>query len=249
MRAAATVLMLGAGALAGLAGSAGGTASLISYPALLAVGIPPLPANVTNSVAFVAAWPGSALGSRPELRGQGPWLRRWAPLAAVGSAAGAALLLLTPAAAFDHVVPFLIALAALALLFQPWISAWLARHPGRHAGLYLPGGLLATSVYNGYWGAGSGVMTLAVLLLTADQGLVRSNALKNMLLGVGDLVCCVAFILFGPVRWAAAVPMAVGFLAGSMVGPAVARRIPGGILRVIVALGGLGLAVRLWLTA
>jgi uncharacterized protein len=249
MRAAETVLMLGAGVLAGLVGSAGGTSSLISYPALLAVGIPPLPANVTNSVAWVAAWPGSALGSRPELRGQGPWLRRWAPLVAVGSAAGAALLLLTPAAAFDRVVPYLIAFVALVLLFQPWISAWLARHPGRHGGLYLPAGLLATSLYNGYWGAGSGVMMLAVLLLTADQPLVRSNALKNMLLGVGDVVCCVAFILFGPVRWAAALPMAAGYLAGSMVGPSVARRVPGGILRVVVALAGLGLAVRLWLAA
>lgn len=88
MTVAQAVFLLGAGAAAGVVGSAGGTASLISYPALLAVGIPPLPANVTNAVAFVTAWPGSALGSRPELDGQGPWLRRWAPLAVAGSAVG-----------------------------------------------------------------------------------------------------------------------------------------------------------------
>jgi uncharacterized membrane protein YfcA len=87
-----------------------------------------LPANVTNAVAFVTGWPGSALGSRPELDGQGPWLRRWAPLAVAGSAAGAALLLVTPARAFDQAVPFLLAFAALALLLQPKASAWLAGH-------------------------------------------------------------------------------------------------------------------------
>jgi uncharacterized protein len=140
MTAARTVLLLGAGAMAGIVGSAGGTASLISYPALLAAGIPPLPANVTNAAAFVAAWPGSALGSRPELSGQGPWLRRWAPLAAAGSAAGATLLLFTPAEVFDRVVPFL-----------------------------LPAGLIAVSAYDGYWGAGAGVMTLALLTITIEQ--------------------------------------------------------------------------------
>src|SRR5580693_10064216 len=124
--AARVVLLFGAGLLAGIVGSAGGTASLISYPALLAAGLPPLAANVTNAVAFVAAWPGSALGSRPELRGQGPWLLRWAPLAAAGSAAGAALLLVTPARTFDRVVPYLLALAALALLLQPPAAKWLA---------------------------------------------------------------------------------------------------------------------------
>src|SRR5580700_9815607 len=130
MTVARAALLLGAGALAGIVGSAGGTASLISYPALLAVGLPPLPANITNAVAFVAAWPGSALGSRPELRGQGRQLLRWAPLAVAGSAAGAALLLVTPESVFDQVVPFLLAAAAIILLVQPAISAWLARRHG-----------------------------------------------------------------------------------------------------------------------
>ena len=79
--AADDVVLLAAGFLGGAVGSAGGITSLISYPALLAIGIPPLPANVTQAVAFVASLPGSALGSRPELRGQGPWLRRWAGIA------------------------------------------------------------------------------------------------------------------------------------------------------------------------
>lgn len=246
MTAARIALLLGAGAAAGIVGSAGGTASLISYPALLAAGIPPLPANITNSVAFMAAWPGSALGSRPELRGQGPWLRRWAPLAAAGSAAGAALLLATPAKTFDRVVPFLLAFAALALLLQPQAAAWLA---GRRAGssrFLLPGGLIAVSAYDGYWGAGAGIMTLALLLITREQHLGRSNALKNMLLGVADVTCCVVFIVFWPVDWTAAAPMAAGTLVGSMIGPSLTRHIPGRVLRITAALAGLGLAICLW---
>ncbi len=246
MTAAATVLLLGAGAAAGIVGSAGGTASLISYPALLAAGIPPLAANVTNAVAFVAAWPGSALGSRPALRGQGPWLRRWAPRAGAGSAAGATLLLFTPAGIFDRVVPFLLAFGALALLLQPKISAWLAGHPASSSRLLLPGGLIAASAYDGYWGAGAGVMTLALLMITTGQHLPRSNALKNMLLGVADVTCSVVFILCWPVDWAAAAPMAAGFLAGSMIGPSLTRHMPGHILRIIAALAGLGLAIHLW---
>jgi uncharacterized membrane protein YfcA len=248
MTAVNVALLLGAGVLAGMVGSAGGTASLISYPALLAVGIPALAANMTNAVAFVASLPGSALGSRPELRGQGQWLRRWAPLAAVGGAAGAALLLLTPASVFGRVVPFLVAFAALALLLQPRVSAWQEKHLRKTSRLLLPCGLFAVSVYDGYWGAGAGVMILALLLLTVDQHLARSNALKNMLLGVSNGVAAIGFVLFGPVHWAAALPLALGLLVGSMVGPSLTRRVPGNIVRMVVGLAGLGLAVHLWVS-
>jgi uncharacterized protein len=240
------VLLVGAGAVAGMVGSAGGTASLISYPALLAVGIPPFQANVTNAVAFVASLPGSAAGSRPELRGQGHWLRRWALIAGAGGAAGAALLLLTPSGVFERVVPFLVAFAALALLLQPKISVWQETHLTTSSPALLPCGVLAASVYNGYWGAGAGVMILALLLVTVDQHLARANALKNMLLGVADVVAAVGFVLFGPVDWAAAAPLALGFLAGSRVGPSITRRVPGNVLRVLVGLAGLGLAIKLW---
>jgi uncharacterized protein len=244
---AGVALLLGAGVLAGIVGTAGGTASLISYPALLAVGLPPLPANITNAVAFVAAWPGSALGSRPELRGQGRWLWRWAPITAAGSAAGAALLLVTPAAAFDRVVPFLLAFAALALLLQPAATAWLARRPAEGGRRFvLPGGLVAAAAYDGYWGAGAGVMTLALLMICTGKQPAQCNALKNMILGIADVSCCIVFVVSWRVDWAAAAPMAAGFLAGSMIGPVLARRLPGNVLRVLAALAGLALAIRLW---
>ena len=123
-----------AGVLAGMVGSAGGIASLVSYPVLLAVGLPAKPANVADTVAFVACLPGSALGSRPELEGQGGRTLRLMPLAVAGSAIGAALLLLTPAGVFGRIVPFLVALAAVALLVQPGVSAWLEKRPGPAAG-------------------------------------------------------------------------------------------------------------------
>jgi uncharacterized membrane protein YfcA len=239
-------LLLVAGSVAGAVGSAGGITSLISYPALLAVGIRPLPANVTQSVAFVTCLPGSALGSRPELRGQGPWIRRWALLTAAGGAAGVALLLNTPDHLFARIVPFLLVVASVALLFQPWISTWRERRPGSHNRLLLPCGLFAVSVYGGYFGAGSGVMVLALLLLTVDKGLARANALKNVILGVADVVAAIGFAAFGPVQWAAAVPLALGLFAGSRVGPAATRRVPANALRVVVAFAGLGLALRLW---
>jgi uncharacterized membrane protein YfcA len=240
------LLLLGAGALAGAVGSAGGITSLISYPALLAVGIPPLPANVTNAVALVASWPGSAMGSRPELRGQGSWLRHWALLTAVGGAGGTALLLLTPTGVFGRVVPFLLVFASLALLLQPRVTSWQESHHSRANRFLLPFGLFAVSVYSGYFGAGAGVMILALLLLTVDQHLARANALKNMLLGMADVVSAIGFALFGHVHWTAAAPLALGLLGGSTVGPSITRRVPGKVLRVLVALAGIGLAVRLW---
>jgi uncharacterized protein len=158
------------------------------------------------------------------------------------------LLLLTPAHVFGRVVPFLVAFAAFALLLQPRVSAWHERHVSKASRLLLPCGLLAVSVYNGYWGAGAGVMLLALLLLSVDQHLARSNALKNMLLGVADVVCSIGFVLFGPVHWAAAVPLALGLLVGSMAGPSLTRRVPGNTVRVVVAVAGLGLAVHLWVS-
>ena len=240
--------LLGAGVLAGMIGSAGGIASLISYPVLLAVGIPAKPANVADTVAFVACLPGSALGSRPELRGQGRQVLRQAPLAVAGTAAGAVLLLLTPAGVFERIVPFLVALAAVALLVQPRVSSWLEERPGSSSGFWAQCGLLAVWVFDGYWGVGAGVMALAVLVLAVETDLARANALKNVLLGVADVACSIVFIVYGPVRWAAVVPLGLGVLAGSRLGPSLTRRIPEGVLRIVVALIGLGLAVDLWLS-
>jgi uncharacterized protein len=239
-------LIAAAGVLSGIVGSAGGITSLISYPALLAVGIPALPANVANIVAVTACWPGSALASRPELQGTAPWLRRWGWVTAAGGAIGAVLLLSTPPGAFSRVVPFLVAAGALALLLQPRLSA-LRGHQAHTSTAVLVAGLLLVSVYSGYFGAGSGVMTLSLLLLTVDQHLARANALKNMLIGTTAVTSAVIFTIFGPVDWAAVVPLSIGMFVGSMIGPRLARHLPANVLRWLVALLAIGLAVKLWI--
>jgi len=231
-----------------MVGSAGAIASLISYPVLLAVGLSAKPANVADTVAFVASLPGSALGSRPELQGQRRQVLRFAPLAVAGSAAGAVLLLLTPAGVFGRIVPFLVAFAAIALLVQPRVSAYLKEHPSNGGAFWPHCGLFAVWVFDGYWGVGAGVLALAVLALAVEPHLARANALKNVLLGAADIAGSIVFIVYGPVRWAAVVPLALGVLAGSRVGPSLTRRIPVGVLRIVVALVGFGLAVYLWVS-
>lgn len=239
-------LLVVAGMAAGVVGTAGGITSLVSYPALLAAGVPALGADVVNVVALVACWPAAALASKPELRGRAAWLGRWSWVPALGGVAGAALLLSTPAHAFERVVPFLVAGAALVLLLQPAISAR-AGHRTRGNRPLLAGGLLSVATYNGYFGAGAGVMTLALALLCVDDHLARANALKNMLVGAATVAAAAVLGLAGHVDWAAVAPLAPGLFAGSMLGPRVARRLPAGLLRWLVALVGIGLAVRLWI--
>ena len=244
------LFLVGAGAVAGLVGTAGGITSLVSYPALLLAGVAPLQANIANLIALVACWPGSAMTSQPELRGRGPWLLRWGIVAAAGGTAGSLLLLNTSAGVFGRVVPFLVAAGALALLFQPWLAARPAwqNSTGQGKALVLPIGLLTLSVYNGYFGAGSGVLLLALLMLTTDPHLATANALKNMVVGAATITSAVLFAVLTRVDWAVVAALALGLFAGSLVGPWVARRLPPAILRWLVALTGLALAVHLWLT-
>lgn len=239
---AEALFLVAAGALAALVGSAGGITSLISYPALLAVGIPPLQANVSNAVALVASGLGSTFGARPELAGQHGRLRRMALPAVAGGAVGAVLLLVTPADVFGWIVPFLIALAAVLLLAQPRISRWREARQRTGGPPLVHAGLFAVSVYGGYFGAGGGVLTLALLLLFVDQNVVRANAFKNYVLMLADVVTAVVFVVAGPVLWSAVLPLAVGALAGGALGPSVARRLPSELLRIAVAVLGLGLA-------
>ena len=255
MSAAEFALLVLAGIGAGLTGSIAGLASLVSYPALLATGIPPVTANITNTVALVLNSVGSVSASRPELRGQG---RRLLPLAAgalLGGVVGAVLLLLTPAEAFEKLVPFLIGGAALAILLQrPPAELALAGkreqavHPHRDP-CWLPLGTFAVAIYGGYFGAAAGVLMLAMYLLSTGEGLPRGNAMKNVILGVANAVAALGYILFASVAWAAALPLAIGCLMGSAVGPWVVRRAPQKALQRLIAFAGLGLALHLAIQA
>ncbi|HUZ19337.1 MAG TPA: sulfite exporter TauE/SafE family protein [Acidimicrobiales bacterium] len=232
----------------GLSGSVAGLASLVSYPALLAVGLPPVAANVSNTVALVFSTTGSVWGSRPELTGQRARARRLAASAVGGGIVGAVLLLATPSRSFALVVPWLIGLASLGVLIRrnPTRPVPASSHP---PGWALSAGVFLIAVYGGYFGAAAGVLMLSVLLLSTGETLARSNAMKNVLLGGANAVAAVAFIAFGPVRWTVVLPLAAGFLVGGRLGPAVVRRAPSRPLRALIACAGLGLAVHLGLDA
>lgn len=244
MNAGEVLWLLGAGLVAGVVSVVASLASLVSYPALLAVGLPPLAANVTNTVSLVLTGIGSAAGSRPELAGQGREVRRLGLLTAAGGAVGSAVLLLTPASVFELVVPGLVAGASLVLLARPWLN----RLPrGASAERGLRAGIFVVAVYVGYFGAAGGVLMLAVLTSVRDASFARTNALKNVLSLFANAVAAVSFAAFGPVDWAAVLPLGVGFLVGGRIGPVVVRRLPGDPLRVAVGVAGLAVAVKLGL--
>lgn len=222
-----------------------GLASLVSYPALLAFGLSPLAANVTNTVALVASGIGSFAKSGRELTSGdgGRSLGRSALVALAGGGVGAALLLLAPSDTFGYVVPFLVALAAVALLTQPWLRRVIDR--GADRPVLWTVGVFVVSIYGGYFGAGAGVIFVALALLLTELPLWKSVLLKSALLGVANAVAAVAFMFFGPVDWTAAAAMGVGCLLGGWMGPPLVARLPAEPLRIAIGIAGLGLAV--WL--
>ena len=252
MSAAEVFLLIGAGVLAGVASTVASLASVVSYPVLLAIGLPPVSANVTNTVALVFTAAGAAAGSRRELSGQGSRVRQLGLVTAAGGTAGAALLLLSPARAFEAAAPFLIGAAALLLIVQPRIAGLTAR-PGGERSLVLRAAMFAVAVYVGYFGAAGGNRNLAVLTAMLELPLARINAVKNVVSGLANAAAAVAFAVFGPVQWAVAAPLAAGFLLGGWIGPALVRRLPARVLRVFIGACGVVLAVilgvRTFLTA
>jgi uncharacterized membrane protein YfcA len=240
--------LVAAGVLGGLTGSIAGLASVATYPALLVIGLPPVTANVTSTVALVFNGIGSVLGSRPELEGQGPWLKGITPMVVLGGAAGAVLLLSTPAEGFEKVVPILLGLASMAIVLprRAFGDARVANHQRHTATLVLEGGaIFAICIYAGYFGAAAGVLLLALLLRTGGATLAHANAGKNVILGVANVVAAVIFAVFAPVQWLAAAPLGLGCLAGSRLGPVVVRHAPAGPMRVAIGAAGLALAIKL----
>nr|WP_206038107.1 sulfite exporter TauE/SafE family protein [Rhodococcus sp. HNM0569] len=235
-----------AGYFAGLVGFVTGLASIVSYPALLAVGLSPVAANVTNTVALVAVGVGALANSTREVAATGPRLVPWAVVSAAGGVVGAVLLLVAPEGSFEAVVPFLVAFAALALLVQPRIRRLAGGGELPRSFLVV---LFAVAVYGGYFGAGAGVIFLAAMLIFTSETVWRATVLKSFLLGIANLVAALGFALFGPVHWAAAGAMAVGALAGGWSGPPLVRRVPPTLLRWVIAAAGFGLAAWLWLSS
>jgi uncharacterized membrane protein YfcA len=237
-------LLFVAGMCGGLVGSIAGLASLTTYPALLLVGLPPVAANVTNTVALVFSGIGSVAGSLPELRGQRAILTRLIPAAVVGGAAGAGLLLAIPAQGFENVVPVLLAASAVAIAVPQ--KDRVEPLPRTLARTVLEGAaVLAICVYGGFFGAAAGVLMLALFLRTGSDSLAHANATKNVVLGFANSVAAAIFVVFAPIHWLAVAPLGFGCLVGSRIGPTIVRRAPATPLRLMIAVAALGLAVKL----
>ena len=236
------VLLVVAGFFTGVVGFVTGMASIVSYPALLAVGLPPVTANVTNTVAMVAVGVGATANSGQELSGRGRTLLWWAVYSALGGLVGALVLLLAPATTFELVVPYLVAGASIALLLQPKIRELVGEADFPRL---LPFSIFATAVYGGYFGAGAGVIFLSLILTCTAESIWSATILKSFLLGIANLVAAIGFAVFGPVHWVAALALAMGALVGGWCGPPVVKVIPPMVLRIGIGIAGLGLAA--WL--
>ena len=211
-----------------------GGGTLISFPALIALGVPDVAANITNTVALCPGYLGGAIAQREDLRGQQRRLWILLPAGIIGGIAGSLLLLVASEQVFHVLVPFLILLAALLLAVQDQVRDWVRMRshdePGkRGGGAVLPVGLAA--VYGGYFGAGMSVIVLAVLGLFLDDTLPRLNALKQCISLSINVAAAIFFLFSGMVIWPLAVVMATGALAGGAVGGRIAGRINPVLLR------------------
>jgi uncharacterized membrane protein YfcA len=239
------LVLVAAGLVAGTASAMAGGASILTFPVLLAMGVPPLPANVTNTVGLTPIVIGTALGALPELRPQGPRLVALMPPMLVGAVGGAALLLTTPSEIFEAIVPALIAISCLLMLAQPRLVRHTLRGERGRRRAVARACALVVGIYTGYFGAASGVLFLALVGLVSTATLHELNASKNVIIGAANVVTTVIFAAVAPVRWPMAAGIAVGSLLGGVVGTRLVRRVPAPHLRVGIALVGLAVAVRL----
>ncbi len=244
------LLLVGvAGVWAGFINTVVGSGTLITFPVLLALGVPPVVANVSNTIGLA---PGSFAGAwamRPELRGQRSRVLRLGPLSLAGGIIGAVLLLVLPATAFAAIVPVLIGIGCLLVILQPALSRRVAAQrervgapvggpPGGPA--WMGAGVLGTGVYGGYFGAAQGVLLLGLLGIGLDEPLPRINALKNVLAMLVNGVAGIVFIIVSDVSWPVAIAIGVGAVLGSQLGAKVGRKLPPTVYRVVIV--GVGVA-------
>jgi uncharacterized protein len=257
MNFAQAAVLLGAGLAAGTVNAVAGGGSLVTFPTLLAVGLPPISATVTNSVAVCPGYLASVYGSRTDLkdlaRKQGlRTILGLAPTVVLGTALGCTLLLNTPPRTFDYVVPFLVLAATAVLAFQELLKEIVGRPheiSPRRATLALHAAAGFGAVYGGYFNAALGVMLVAALGLAIDDLLARVSALKNAISAVVGIGAVLAYAIFGPVDWAAAAVLTPATLLGGYLGARLARRLPSTALRVVIVAFGLVVGVVLLIRA
>jgi uncharacterized membrane protein YfcA len=250
--------IFGAGVAAGAVNAVVGSGSLITFPTLLAFGFPPVVANVSNNVGLVPGNVSGAVGYRRELAGQRARLKGLAVIAAAGSVAGAAALLLLPSAAFKLIVPALILISCVLVIVQPWLSSHIVARRKRRAelaagspqsqdktGPVLGAGIFASAAYGGYFGAAQGVLVIGLLGTFLDEPIQRVNAAKNVLVTIVNGTAAIVYISLAHVAWSAVLLIAVGSTAGGFVGARYGRQLPSIALRTFIVVVGLISAVKL----
>jgi uncharacterized membrane protein YfcA len=230
------ILISLAAVAAGLINAMAGGGTLISFPALIAAGVPAIASNVTNTVALVPGYLGATIAQKNDLQTQKRRLWLYVPAGILGGLAGGVLLLNTGERLFRDLVPFLILLAAGLLAVQDPLRAWLMRHRKGQEGAVnsdAPGTVMVglAAVYGGYFGAGLSVIVLAALGITHDDSLVKLNALKQAVSFSTNVAAALFFVFSGEVVWPAALVMAVGALFGGMLGGKLAGRLKPVVLR------------------
>jgi uncharacterized membrane protein YfcA len=242
--------ILAAGVAAGAINAVVGSGTLVTFPVLLAFGYPAKVANVSNTIGLIPGSAAGAVGYRRELAGQRARVVRLGAFTTVGAIGGAALLLVLPAAAFKRIVAVFIVIALVLIMFQPWLSRWLATarkhaHERHHAGVLGTVAVFVTGIYGGYFGAAQGILLLAILGLSIDDDLQRINALKVVLAGLANLVAGVIFVIAAHVAWGAAALIAAGSIVGGLVGARWGRLLPPSALRLLIFGVGIFAVVRL----
>ncbi|WIM99631.1 sulfite exporter TauE/SafE family protein [Actinoplanes oblitus] len=241
-------VLLGGGLVAGAINAIAGGGSLITFPLLVGLGLPGVAANVSNALSVAPGYAASAVGSRPDLAGQGRRIRALIPVAVLGTLGGSALLLFTPRSVFDVVVPFLLLAAAGMMAFQNRLRALAGQPRQRQAAFRFRLAVLLCGLYGGYFNAAMGVLLIAGLALVLDDTLQRVSALKNVFSAVVGGTTVLIYSIFGPVNWAVVAVLAPATVVGGFFGARLARRLPSEVLRWTIVVFATVVAVVLFRT-
>ncbi|MEV6579273.1 sulfite exporter TauE/SafE family protein [Streptomyces sp. NPDC051582] len=242
-----SLAVFAAGIGAGTINTIVGSGTLITFPVLLATGLPPVTANVSNTLGLVPGSISGAIGYRKELQGQRGRIMRLGAVALVGGLAGAILLLTLPSDSFDTIVPILIGLALVLVVLQPRLAAALRRRQEAagtgpadpDGGPALLTGMLLASAYGGYFGAAQGVLYVGLMGLLLREDLQRINAVKNVLAALVNGIAAVFFLFVAEFDWTAVLLIAIGSTLGGQIGAKVGRRLSPTVLRGIIVVVGL----------
>ena len=237
------VAVLLAGMAAGTINVVVGSGTLITFPTLLAFGVPPVTANVSNTIGLVPGVASGVVGYRRELRGQRARSIRLGSASLAGGIVGALLLLSLPDDAFGAIVPALVIVGLLLVVLQPRISAWVDRRHDGARGDFGPWwvwpAVFGTGVYGGYFGAAQGVILMGVLGIGIADTLQRLNGLKNVLAGLVNGIAGLIFVVVADVDWTVVALIAAGSIVGGQLGATLGRRLSPLVLRIVIVVVGL----------